>query len=109
VSVLMNTGIDPWTAVDPSHRVQALQVRGWPNPFRSAVEVVFALPFRTSASLRVYDIQGRLVTTLSDGERAAGTHRVRWSPAADVGASGVYLVELKSGARRATGHLVLMR
>ncbi len=67
-----------------------------PNPLNSTA----ALTFRTTESgrvqLSVFDVRGREVATLFDGETAAGSHVVCWD-ASDI-AAGVYLLRLTSGA-----------
>ena len=45
--------------------------------------------------MKVYDVQGRLVRTLVDGNLAAGRHELRWNGVDDTGRavpSGVYVV-----------------
>lgn len=50
-------------------------------------------------SLRIYDVQGRLVRTLVDGHRVAGTHNVTWDTRTNRGRklkSGVYWIKLST-------------
>ncbi len=53
--------------------------------------------------LALHDVLGRRVAALLDEERAAGTHRVDWSPARS-GAGrvppGVYVLVLEAGGAR---------
>lgn len=80
-----------------------------PNPFRGATRIAFSLPARTRARLEVYDVSGRLVARLVDGERAAGRHVVEWDGRALDGSRahpGVYLCRYAAGDRHETRRLV---
>src|SRR5690606_39526819 len=58
----------------------------YPNPFNPATAFTFTLPFDQTVSVRVYDVMGRLVKTLVDGQRyAQGTHALRWDATNDAG------------------------
>jgi len=47
-----------------------------PNPFNASARFEFTLPSRSDVSLKLIDVQGRLVSTLVDGNKAAGEHLV---------------------------------
>jgi hypothetical protein len=65
-----------------------------PNPFRAGTTIAFSLAEPAPVSLRIYDVQGRLVARLLDDEqRAAGSHSVRWVPESG---AGVYFVRLET-------------
>jgi hypothetical protein len=75
-----------------------LEVR--PNPMSDATNIFFAVPSAQNVSLKIYDVKGRLVTTLADGELSAGEHQVLWNCADSRGsevAPGVYIAILKTG------------
>jgi hypothetical protein len=71
----------------------------FPNPFNPATTVRFSLAGPGPASLRIYDVQGRVVRTLVDEPMVAGEHTVRWDGRTDSGAqaaSGVYFMRLQT-------------
>lgn len=84
-----------------------------PNPFNPSTTIQFALPYDARIQLTVYDVTGREVARLADGERSAGTHRVSWDGANRDGAavaSGVYFYRLETDAGQAQQRrLVLLR
>lgn len=49
-----------------------------PNPFSSETSIRYGLPYACDIRLAVYDVQGRLVRTLVDGNVTAGSHTVTW-------------------------------
>jgi hypothetical protein len=69
-----------------------------PNPFNPTTEISFVVPDGgANVSLRVYDITGRLVRTLVEGNEPAGTRSVTWSGENDRGQpvpSGTYFYHL---------------
>lgn len=71
----------------------------------------FELPAAGRARLTLHDVSGRLVATLSDEDRFAGTHEVAWSGRSDQGArvaAGVYLARLSAGGAVARARLVVL-
>lgn len=84
-----------------------------PNPFRApAIGLRFALSRRSPVPLAVYDVQGRLVVMLVDGELAAGWHPISWAPRNSHGvrvASAVYVARLEALGEVRVRKLVLLR
>jgi hypothetical protein len=78
-----------------------------PNPFNPATSISFVLPSRVYARLTVYDLLGREVATLVDGELRAGEHVARFETGGR--ASGIYLYRLEAGAYSATRRMLMMK
>ena len=69
----------------------------YPNPFNPQTKVLLAMHEAGPVTVRVYDVQGRLVRTLHDGALAAGRHELPWNGTDDAGRaapSGVYFVRM---------------
>jgi hypothetical protein len=79
----------------------------YPTPFNSAATVRFSVDRTAPATLKVYDLQGRMVTTLYDRVAAVGWHQVGWNGSALP--SGVYMVRLESLGRVQTVKTALVR
>ena len=67
----------------------------YPNPFNPSTTISYSLAKASSVSLIVYDITGRVVTTLAHGEKAAGSYSIPWD--ASNFSSGVYFYKLSAG------------
>jgi flagellar hook assembly protein FlgD len=86
-----------------------------PNPFAPAsggTRLTVALSAAGDVRLAIYDVAGRLVRSLVDGHRAAGTHPVRWEGRNDAGravAPGVYYVRLEVAGERVVRSVVHVR
>lgn len=84
-----------------------------PNPAGGpGTRIAFSLPHREQATLRVFDVQGRLVRTLVKGQLEGGSHVVTWDGQNDKGQSvstGVYFYRLTAGEDTATRKLTYLR
>ena len=86
--------------------------RNYPNPFYPSTTIRFSLPDASRAQLTIFDLRGRRIATLVNGEVAAGAHAVTWTGRDDEGAataSGVYLYRLTTNTGVATGRLTLLK
>jgi hypothetical protein len=84
-----------------------------PNPFRLSTEISFSLPVGSAVRLAIYDVTGRMVQRILEGERLpAGRHERRWDGIDQSGrgaAPGVYYYRLEAGEHSATRRLLLLR
>ena len=79
----------------------------YPNPFNPATTLSFALPTEAEVSLSIYNLQGREVISLVEGNMDAGYHSVVWN--ADNNASGMYFVQMRSGVFIKTQKVMLVK
>jgi hypothetical protein len=83
-----------------------------PNPFNATTLIDFGLDQGGRTLLQVYDISGKLVRTVVDGEMPPGWHSRDWDGRDAKGrrvASGVYFYRLESPAGIQTRKLVVIR
>ena len=84
--------------------------RVYPNPFNPSTTVEFSVPKQGPVAVRVYDLQGRQVSTLTDESLPAGVYRVKWDGQDRQGrgvASGIYFATIEHAGSRQSVHLVL--
>ena len=87
-------------------------VRASPNPFNPSTTIAFELAKAGRVTLRVYDVSGRLVSTLAAGDMGAGPQEVRWDATRRNGSrvpSGVYFYVLETPERTVKHDLVVAR
>lgn len=85
---------------------------GYPNPFNPSTTIEFTLAGSGPATLRVFDVSGKLVRNLLNADVPAGHHSVRWDGLDDRGrpvASGTYFGRLEAGKASASIKLLLVR
>ena len=74
--------------------------QNYPNPFISSAVIKYQLPKECDVSLKIYDLLGREIITLVNGQKSAGRYQAKWDGATSTGqkaASGVYFYQLKAG------------
>jgi photosystem II stability/assembly factor-like uncharacterized protein len=82
-------GIEPISNEVPA---QFQLEQNYPNPFNPTTKIRFALPKNSFATLVVYDMLGREISTLVNEQLNAGTYEADWQ--ADKFSSGVYYYKL---------------
>jgi hypothetical protein len=79
----------------------------YPNPVSVTGTVRYGLPTASAVEVRLYDVTGRLVSTLVNAEKAAGWHDAPVN--AGQLAPGVYVVAIRAGTFSATQKLTIVR
>lgn len=87
------SGIDENKNVNP----QEYSLQNHPNPFNPETVIRFSMPVASYTKGVVYDLLGREVATLLDGDLPAGDHSVKFN-AADL-PSGVYIFRLLTAGK----------
>jgi len=81
--------------------------QNYPNPFNPTTLISFQLPASGFVRLRVFDLLGKEVATLAEGERPAGSYQVSFDGSRL--SSGIYLYRLEAGELTITKKLVLLK
>ena len=92
----VNTKVPPSSSPLPQN-IELQQ--NYPNPFSTTTTIPYQLNKQSEVSLKIYDILGREVRTLSIGSEMIGPHELLWDGRNSVGqkiAVGVYFCELRS-------------
>ena len=79
----------------------------YPNPFNSTTRISYSLPSPSFLSLQLFDVRGRRVETLFEGDQHAGLHSSTLS-AANL-PSGLYFVRLEASEKAFTRKVMLIR
>ena len=84
----------------------------YPNPFNPRTEFTISIPERSHVVVNIYNILGRKVASLAEGEYTAGRYRMEWAGKTDVNAvapSGVYLLVVQAGNDMITHKMIMMK
>jgi len=81
--------------------------QNFPNPFNPVTVIPFSVATKSVASLRIYDMLGRHITTIFNGVVEPGKHNAIWN--ARDQASGTYIAILESNGFSQTIKLVLLK
>lgn len=83
-----------------------------PNPFNASTQFVIEIPEATDVRVEIFDLLGRQVATLVDGQMEIGWHRVIWDGLDDSGdelPSGIYLYRVTAGDFKQTRKMTLIK
>ena len=86
--------------------------QNFPNPFNPTTEISFGLPASGQVTLEVFDVMGRKVTTLVNGDMTAGIHKVIWDGNSSSGekvTSGMYFYKLTQGDNTVTKKMLMLK
>jgi len=86
--------------------------QNFPNPFNSETLISYSLPKETQLTLRIYNVQGRLVNTLLETRVKSGTYKTSWNGRDSQGramSSGVYFILLQGNGKIDRKKILLIR
>ncbi|MFQ5904979.1 MAG: T9SS type A sorting domain-containing protein, partial [bacterium] len=86
--------------------------QNFPNPFSRSTRIAFTIPTKGDVRLDVYDVCGRLVSRLVDGETVPGRYEYDWDGLDSRGrrvANGVYFCRLSTGENVSTREMVVLK
>lgn len=70
--------------------------QNYPNPFNPQTTIYYELPERTHVKLKIFDVNGRAIETLVNGDQSAGGYSVKFW--ADDLPSGIYVYKMETSA-----------
>ncbi|CAN5460127.1 hypothetical protein BH10BAC3_BH10BAC3_17490 [soil metagenome] len=83
-----------------------------PNPFSNSTIISFSLAQSANASIKIFDMAGRLIKILANTEIQQGTHQLTWNAKDEKGntlSAGMYLVQIQSGNYTEAKRLSLLK
>jgi spore coat protein A len=90
----------------------ALDFKAAPNPFNPMTKISFNLPDAAHVHLLVFDIRGRLVRVLAEGNKEAGAYTLEWNGRNQSGSqvsSGTYFARLETSLGTEVQKLVMLK
>jgi hypothetical protein len=108
--VYMGNPLPQVTGAGPALKNSLAQ--NYPNPFNPQTSIAFTIKDRGAVTLKVYNVNGELVRTLANENRAAGSYTLTWDGHNDNGqsvSSGVYFYKLVTNNFSQTKKMVLLK
>jgi hypothetical protein len=81
--------------------------QNYPNPFNPSTTIEYSLPQNGFVTLKVFNVLGKEVATLVNGQNEAGKHTINFDASALN--SGVYFYKIKSGNFTETKKMILLK
>jgi hypothetical protein len=79
----------------------------YPNPFNPSTSISLHVPMESNVSVQVYDLSGRMISTLLSGVQDQGDYSLTWN--AQEQASGMYLVRAETVGSVAVQKILLLK
>ena len=86
--------------------------QNFPNPFNPTTNIKYSIPKEGNVKIQVFDITGKLVTTLVDQSMSSGSYTVTWNGRNSSGqsvVSGIYLYRIQSNDFVAVKKMVMLK
>ena len=79
----------------------------YPNPFNPVTNISFVVDKSSEISLKIFDVNGKLVQVVNPKIYQSGVHNVQWN--ASSLSSGMYFIHMLNGADRHTQKVMLLK
>jgi hypothetical protein len=87
--------------------------KNFPNPFNPSTSIEFSMPKAEPVTLSIYDLNGRLVSTLINNQTyLPGKHRIQWDGCDQTGntvPSGMYFYRFMAGKFRKSESMMMVK
>lgn len=86
--------------------------QNFPNPFNPTTYIAYTLPEADDVTISIFDLQGRLVSTLVNSRQEAGEYNLEWTARSANGrllSTGIYLVSMDTDKYHHACKMVLMK
>lgn len=109
----IGSSFDPYILTSPTsvdfhnHNLTFNLNQNTPNPFYKTTYISYSLPKSCNIKIQIYNVKGRLVTTLIDEYKPAGYHSVDWN-VKDM-SSGIYFYKLYSDIFTSTKMCLILK
>ena len=114
-SIVMDD-LDLWLDVKnedhKDHSIELEMKQNYPNPFNLSTTIQYGLDNDSHIRLDIYDIKGKLISTLQDKNQTQGWHSVTWNgtnQSGEVAPSGPYISRVTSDNQVKTTKLMLLK
>jgi hypothetical protein len=106
--------IDHYSNVDPADLPVTTYrlLENYPNPFNPSTTIMYSTTAPGMVTLKIFDVTGRLVNTLVQGNLPEGIHRIGWDGKDMSGkevATGVYLYTIETPTTTKSAKMVLIK
>jgi flagellar hook assembly protein FlgD len=86
--------------------------QNYPNPFNPVTNLSYDLPEDAMVNITVFDMMGRVVRTLVNGQQSAGYKSLLWNATNNNGqpiSAGLYIYTIQAGEFSQTKKMILLK
>ena len=109
---MLNVGVEEVAGTE--HPMGFSLSKNFPNPFSGKTTISYQVPNGSNVPvvLKVYDVSGKVIRTLVEGEYGSGLYSVYWDGRNDTGrrvGPGIYFTRLTAGNYVMTRKMLFLR
>jgi len=90
-----------------NHPVESHSFSAHPNPFNSELTISFSIVAPQNVSISLHDLNGRLISTLTDKQMQSGSHKISYDAAHLP--TGLYFIRYSSHEHSSTHRIICMK
>ena len=86
--------------------------QNYPNPFNPVTNLSYDLPEDALVNITIYDMMGKVVSTLVNGQQSAGFKTLQWNATNNSGmpiSAGLYIYTIQAGEFNQTRKMILLK
>ena len=86
--------------------------QNYPNPFNPVTNLDYEIPEDAMVNITVFDMMGKVVRTLVNGQQSAGYKTLQWNATSNSGQSisaGLYIYTIQAGEFSQTRKMILLK
>ena len=86
--------------------------QNYPNPFNPVTNLNYDLPEDAMVNITIYDMMGKVVASLVNGQQTAGFKTLRWDATNGSGmpvSAGLYIYTIQAGDFNQTRKMILLK
>jgi flagellar hook assembly protein FlgD len=100
------------TEVTENSPCYELKISNFPNPFNPQTTISFNLYMPDQVCLKIYNVRGKLIKTLTDEQYVPGKYQIAWDGTNsnyDTVSSGIYLYNITTSNESITKTMLLLK
>jgi len=86
--------------------------QNYPNPFNPVTNLSYDLPEDAMVNITIYDMMGKVVASLVNGQQSAGFKTLQWDATNRSGmpiSAGLYIYTIQAGEFNQTRKMILLK
>ena len=112
-SEVLSVVLEQMDVVDESQLPDVFALhQNYPNPFNPVTNLSYDLPEDALVNITIYDMMGKVVSTLVNGQQSAGFKTLQWNATNNSGmpiSAGLYIYTIQAGEFNQTRKMILLK
>lgn len=94
---------------DNNNPTDFILFQNYPNPFNGSTLISYSLPRQEKVTIKIYDILGREMANIVNGEQSEGVHTISFNPVDYHLASGMYVYQMCTSKKQLIKNMLYLK